>query len=39
LKAWFEKIGDDAGPMAFPNVRCKVLSHEGVDYLLKQAIH
>src|SRR2546425_10482152 len=38
LKAWFEELGDDAGPMAFPNARGKALSREGVDYLLKQAV-
>jgi integrase/recombinase XerD len=38
LKAWFEELGDDAGPIAFPNARGKALSREGVDYLLKQAM-
>ena len=38
LKAWFEELGDDVGPMAFPNARGKALSREGVDYLLKQAV-
>ena len=39
LKAWFEELGDDAGQIAFPNARGKALSREGVDYLLKQAVH
>jgi site-specific recombinase XerD len=38
LKAWFEELGDDAWPMAFPNARGKALSREGVDYLLQQAV-
>jgi site-specific recombinase XerD len=38
LKAWFEELGDDAGPIAFPNARGKALSREGVDYLLKHAV-
>jgi integrase/recombinase XerD len=38
LKAWFDELGDDAGPIAFPNARGKALSREGVDYLLKQAM-
>ena len=38
LKAWFEELGDDAWPMAFPNARGKGLSREGVDYLLQQAV-
>jgi hypothetical protein len=38
LKAWFAELGDDAGPIAFPNARGKALSREGVDYLLKQAM-
>jgi site-specific recombinase XerD len=38
LKAWFDELGDDAGPTAFPNARGKALSREGVDYLLKQAV-
>jgi integrase/recombinase XerD len=38
LKAWFEELGDDAGPIVFPNARGKALSREGVDYLLKQAV-
>jgi len=38
LKSWFEELGEDAGPMAFPNARGKALSREGVDYLLQQAI-
>jgi site-specific recombinase XerD len=38
LKTWFEELGDDAGPMAFPNARGKALSREGADYLLKQAV-
>jgi integrase/recombinase XerD len=38
LKAWFEELGDDAGPIAFPNARGKALSREGVDYLLKHAM-
>ena len=38
LKAWFEELGDDAWPIAFPNARRKALSREGVDYLLKQAV-
>ena len=35
VKAWFEELGEDAGPMAFPNARGKALSREGVDYLLR----
>src|SRR5256886_7105669 len=38
LKGWFEELGEDAGPMPFPNARGKTLSREGVDYLLQQAI-
>ena len=38
LKAWFAELGDDTGPIAFPNARGKALSREGVDYLLKQAM-
>ena len=38
LKGWFEELGEDTGPMAFPNARGKALSREGVDYLLQQAI-
>ena len=38
VKAWFEELGEDAGPMAFPNARGKALSREGVDDLLQQAI-
>jgi site-specific recombinase XerD len=38
LKAWFEELGEDARPMAFPNARGKALSREGVDYLLNQAV-
>ena len=38
LKAWFDELGDHAAPIAFPNVRGKALSREGVDYRLKQAI-
>jgi site-specific recombinase XerD len=38
LKAWFAELGDDAGPIAFPNARGKALSREGVDYLLKHAM-
>ena len=38
LNAWFEELGDDAWPIAFPNARGKALSREGVDYLLKQAV-
>jgi integrase/recombinase XerD len=37
LKAWFDELGDDAGPIAFPNARGKALSREGVDYLLQHA--
>jgi len=37
VKAWFEELGEDAGPMAFPNARGKALSREGVDYLLQHA--
>jgi integrase/recombinase XerD len=38
LKAWFEELRDDAGPIAFPNARGKALSREGVDYLLQHAM-
>lgn len=38
LKAWFEELGEDAGPIAFPNARGKALSREGVDYVLQQAV-
>jgi site-specific recombinase XerD len=38
LKAWFEELGDHAWPIAFPNVRGKALTREGVNYLLKQAV-
>lgn len=38
LQAWFEELGDDARPIAFPNARGKRLSREGVDYLLQQTI-
>ena len=34
---WPEELGEDAGPMAFPNARGKALSREGVDYLLQHA--
>ena len=37
LKAWFDELWDDAGPIAFPNARGKALSREGVDYLLQHA--
>jgi site-specific recombinase XerD len=38
LKAWFAELGEDAGPLAFPNARGKALSREGVDYRLQHAI-
>ena len=38
LKAWFAELGEDAGPIAFPNARGKALSREGVDYVLQQAV-
>ena len=38
LKAWFEELGHEAWPIAFPNARGRALSREGVDYLLKQAV-
>jgi hypothetical protein len=38
LKTWFEELGEEAWPIAFPNARGKALSREGVDYLLKQAV-
>jgi integrase/recombinase XerD len=38
MKAWFAELGDDAGPLAFPNARGKALSREGVDYRLQHAI-
>jgi integrase/recombinase XerD len=38
VKAWFDELGDNAGPIAFPNARGKALSREGVDYLLQHAM-
>jgi integrase/recombinase XerD len=38
MKAWFAELGDDTGPLAFPNARGKALSREGVDYRLQHAI-
>ena len=37
VKAWFAELGEDAGPLVFPNARGKALSREGVDYRLQHA--
>jgi integrase/recombinase XerD len=38
LRTWFQKLGEHAPNIAFPSVRGKPLSRDGVDYLLKQAV-
>jgi len=38
LRAWFQELGEYAPNIAFPSVRGKPLSRDGVDYLLKQAV-
>jgi site-specific recombinase XerD len=39
VRAWFQELGAYAPTIAFPSVRGKPLSRDGVDYLLKQAVH
>jgi integrase/recombinase XerD len=38
LRAWFEELGEYAPNIAFPSVRGKPLSRDGLDYLLKQVV-
>src|SRR6185503_14844548 len=38
LKTWFAELGAQADRIAFPSAKGKVLSRDGVDYLLQQAI-
>jgi len=38
LRAWFQELGEYAPNIAFPSVRGKPLSRDGVDYLLKQTV-
>jgi site-specific recombinase XerD len=38
LRAWFHELGEHAPNIAFPSVRGKPLSRDGIDYLLKQAV-
>jgi integrase/recombinase XerD len=38
LRAWFHELGEDTPNIAFPSVRGKSLSRDGVDYLLKRAV-
>ena len=38
VNAWFEELGADAGPLAFPPARGQGLSREGVDDRLQQAM-
>jgi integrase/recombinase XerD len=38
LKTWFAELGAQADHIAFPSAKGKVLSRDGVDYLLQQAI-
>jgi integrase/recombinase XerD len=38
LRAWFQELGAYAPNIAFPSVRGKPLSRDGVDYLLKQTV-
>ena len=38
LRAWFQELGEHTPNIAFPSVRGKPLSRDGVDYLLKQAV-
>jgi integrase/recombinase XerD len=39
LRTWFQELGAYAPTFAFPSVIGTPLSRDGVDYLLKQAIH
>jgi len=38
LRAWFHELGPHTPNSAFPSIRGKPLSRDGVDYLLKRAI-
>ena len=38
LRAWFQELGDRAPNIAFPSVRGKPLSRDGVNYLLQQTV-
>ena len=38
LRAWFHEVGEHTPNIAFPSVRGKSLSRDGVDYLLKRAV-
>jgi integrase/recombinase XerD len=38
LRAWFHELGEHTPNIAFPSVRGKSLSRDGVDYLLKRAV-
>ncbi len=38
LRAWFQELGEHTPNIAFPSVRGKSLSRDGVDYLLKRAV-
>jgi integrase/recombinase XerD len=39
LRVWLQELGEDAPNIAFPSIRGKPLSRDGVDYLLKRAVH
>jgi integrase/recombinase XerD len=38
LRAWFHELGPHTPNIAFPSIRGKALSRDGVDYLLKRAV-
>jgi integrase/recombinase XerD len=38
LRAWFHELGAHTPNIAFPSIRGKPLSRDGVDYLLKRAV-
>jgi site-specific recombinase XerD len=38
LRAWFHELGEHTPNIAFPSIRGKSLSQDGVDYLLKRAV-
>jgi len=39
LQAWFAELGEDGGRTAFPNMRGRPLSRDGVAHLLQRATH
>lgn len=38
LRAWFRELGDKGNGVAFPGVRGRALSRDGVDYLLHRTV-